>query len=155
MATGILHLHNVIRWILLLLLLIAVVRSYSGWQKKSTLTPGVKKLWLFTMIITHINLLVGLYLLFFGRFGIVSAGLPAGTSVMKSAFYRFFWIEHPVLMLVATIFITIGRGMEKKALPDTTKYKNAFWFFFLALLLMLVAIPWPFREVGRPLFPGM
>jgi len=150
-----LHLHNVIRWILLLFLLIAVFRSYTGWQKKSTVTPGVKKLWLFTMIITHINLLVGLYLLFFGRMGIFTIPSLGDISVMKDARLRFFWIEHPVLMLAATTFITIGRGMAKKAIPDTTKYKNAFWFFFLALLLILVAIPWPFREIGRPLLPGM
>jgi hypothetical protein len=35
------------------------------------------------------------------------------------------------------------------------KYKKAFWFFVVALILILAAIPWPSREIGRPLFPGM
>jgi hypothetical protein len=154
METGLVHLHNIFRWILLLLLLAAVIRSYSGWQSKKSFATGDGKLWLFTMISAHINLLLGLYLLIAGKFGITK-GLPEGTKLMENAFYRFFWIEHPILMLTSIILITLGRGMAKKTVNDTVKYKKAFWFFFIALLLILVAIPWPFREVGRPLLPGM
>ena len=154
METGMVHLHNLLRWVLLILLLVAVVKSYTGWQSRKSFTAGVGKVWLFTMIVAHINLLVGLYLLIAGRFGITN-GLPEGTSLMKSSFYRFFWIEHPVLMIAAIVLINSGRGMARKSVSDTVKYKKAFWFFFIALLLILAAIPWPFREIGRPLFPGM
>lgn len=154
METGLVHLHNLLRWVILICLIAAVIRSYSRWQSKKPFAATDRKLWLFTMIAAHITLLLGLYQVIAGRYGITK-GLPEGTKLMENAFYRFFWIEHPVLMLVAIILITLGRGMAKKPVNDTVKYKKAFWFFFIALLLILVAIPWPFREIHRPLFPGM
>jgi hypothetical protein len=54
-------------------------------------------------------------------------------------------------MLIAIVLITIGRGAAKKNIPDVAKFKKAFWFFLIALVIILVTIPWPFREgVGRP-----
>ena len=154
MQTGLLHLHNLLRWIILILLLLSIVKAYSGWQGKKTLSSGDKKLWLFTMISAHITLLLGLYQVAFGRFGFFTTSLPEGTSLMKDTFYRFFWIEHPVGMIAAIVCITLGRGMAKKAMADELKYKKAFYFFLAALVLILASIPWPFREiVGRPLMP--
>ncbi len=155
METGLVHLHNLLRWVILICLLVAVIKNYSGWQKRKPLSPGDKKLWLVTMISAHITLLLGLYQWLFGRFGVFTTELPPGVKVMSDSFYRFFWIEHPSIMIIAIILITLGRGMAKKAVPDTTRYKKAFWYFFIALVLILAAIPWPFREIGRPLFPGM
>lgn len=154
MQTGLLHLHNLLRWIILILLLLSIVKAYSGWQGKKTLSSGDKKLWLFTMISAHITLLLGLYQVAFGRFGFFTTSLPEGNSLMKDTFYRFFWIEHPVGMIAAIVCITLGRGMAKKAMADELKYKKAFYFFLVALVLILASIPWPFREiVGRPLMP--
>ena len=50
----------------------------------------------------------------------------------------------------------IGYASIKKDIPDNSKFKKLFWFSTIALLIMLLTIPWPFREmIGRPLFPGM
>ena len=65
-------------------------------------------------------------------------------------------MEHPVSMILAILFITLGHGMAKKNVDDAVKYKKAFRYFLLALILIVVASPWPTRAlVGRPLFPGM
>src|SRR3982751_4079781 len=101
-------LHSWLRWILLVLILASIVKSLSGLNGKKALTAGDKKLWLFTMISAHTTLLIGLILLLFGRFGVTN--LPAGISVMKDSFYRFYLVEHPLLMIIAIVFITIGRG---------------------------------------------
>ena len=146
-------LHSWLRWILLILLLASIVKSYSGLSSKKALTAGDRKTWLFTMISAHTTLLIGLILLFVGTYGIAK-GVPEGISVMKNSTYRFFWVEHPLMMIIAIVFITIARGQAKKSIPDTVKYKKAFWFFIIALLLILASIPWPFRaEIGRPLIP--
>jgi hypothetical protein len=156
MQTGLVHFHNLMRWIILILLLVSIVKAYSGWKDKKVFTPGDKKIWLFTMISGHITLLIGLYQVALGRYGIFSTDLPEGTSVMKDKFYRFFWIEHPVAMILAIVFLTWAHGMAKKNVPDSVKYQKAFYYFLTALVLILLAVPWPFREVvGRPLFPGM
>lgn len=145
METGMLHLHSILRWIILLLLLICIVQAASK-------SPAVKKSSLWLLISAHLMLLVGLYQLIAGRFGIMK-GLPAGVELMKDKFYRFFWIEHPIMMLLAIILITVARGKAKNL-----NYKSVTWLLIIALLAILVAVPWPFREIvgeGRGWFPGM
>lgn len=150
METGLLHLHNFLRWVILLLLLVNIVRHFSNTQKPYTATD--RKLGLFLMISAHITLLIGLYQVIFGRFGWTK--LPAGTNVMKDTYWRFFLVEHPVGMLVAIILITIGKGVAKKPISDLAKHKKAAMLFTIALIVILATVPWPFREiVGRPLMP--
>jgi hypothetical protein len=147
-----LQVHSILRWVLLILLVLSIIRSFIGWIKHRELREADVKLWLFTMITTHTTLLIGLILLLFGRYGILSSGLPEGTVLMKDSFYRFFWVEHPTGMVLATILITLGRGQVKKQVMDPLKYKRAFWFFLVALLIIMATIPWPGREiVGRGL----
>jgi hypothetical protein len=143
MDTGLLHLHNVLRWIILLLLLICL---YQAFAKKE----GIRKTSLFLLISAHIMFVLGIYQLLAGRYGITK-GLPEGVSLMKDSFYRFFWVEHPLMMFIAIVLITIARGKAK-----LLNYKATGWLLFVALLFILAAIPWPFRDiVGRPWFPGM
>lgn len=156
MDTGLLHLHNLLRWVILVLLVISIARAFIGWRSKKVFTPNTRKIWLFTLIAAHITLLVGLYQWLFGRFGLLKISMPEGTSVMKDKFFRFFWVEHPVFMILAIVLITLGYGMAKKPVPDVVKFRKAFWFFIIALLMILVAVPWPFRvdEIARPWLPG-
>lgn len=155
MYNGLLHLHNILRWVILLLLVIAIIKSFAGMSNNKPLTNGDKKVGLFLMISAHIQLLIGLYQWLAGRYGIFTATLPEGISVMKDKFFRFYMIEHPIGMLIAVILITIGRGQAKKSITDAQKHKRAFWCYVIALILILAVVPWPFRElVARPWFPG-
>jgi hypothetical protein len=155
MQIGLVYLHSILRWVILILLLWSILRCFLGWSNGSVFTAGDRRIWLFTLISSHITLLLGLFQVFFGRFGIFTSSLPEGTRIMKDRFYRFFWIEHPLTMIIAITFITLAYGMSKKSVPDNIKYKKAFWFFVIALLLILAGIPWPFLQgIGRPLFPG-
>jgi hypothetical protein len=157
MQTGLLHLHNILRWVILILLLWSIFKAYSGMKAKKAFDPADKKVWLFTMIAGHITLVLGLYQVLFGRIGwFTHPPLAEGESVMSNKGLRFFLVEHPILMILAIILITMGHGMAKKAVSDEAKYRKAFSYFVFALIAILVAIPWPFREVvGRALFPGM
>lgn len=156
MQTGLVHLHNILRWVILILLLISVVKSYTGWKSGRAFNNGDRKIWLFTMIAAHTTLVLGLYQWLAGRIGIITTELPEGTSFMKDKAYRFFWLEHPLLMILAIVMITLGYGTAKKPLLDTVKYQKAFRYFFIALVLILLVTPWPFRDVvGRPWFPGL
>jgi len=152
MFSVLLQVHNILRWVILLLLILSIIQSFIGWVKRRELREGDAKLWLFTMISVHTTLLIGLVILFFGRYGILSTGLPEGINLMQDKFYRFYWVEHPVGMLIATALITLGRGVVKKQITDPLKYKRAFWYFVVALLIILASVPWPFRDVvGRGL----
>jgi len=144
MEKGLLHLHSVLRWVILILLLITLFQALNKKQ-------GIRQTSLWLLISSHIMLLIGLYQVIAGRYGITK-GLPEGVSVMKDSFYRFFWVEHPLMMILAIILITIARGKAK-----ALNYRSTAWLLIIALLFILVAVPWPFRNVGegRTWFPGM
>ena len=148
MYIGLLHFHSFWRYVVLLLLVIAVVKSISGWLGKKTYTSPDNKLSLFTAISLHIQLLAGLSLYFispyvkFSDFG----------SVMKNTHDRFWTVEHTILMLAAVVLITIGRLLSKKAATDIARHKKTAIYFTIGLLLILLAIPWPFSYISRPWF---
>jgi uncharacterized membrane protein (UPF0182 family) len=147
--------HNLLRWIILILLLVSVVKSYMGWKSGKAFSAGDRKIWLFTMIAAHVTLLIGLYQWLAGRYGLLTHQRPEGVSMMKDGYYRFFQFEHPLTMIVAILLITMGYGVAKKHLSDSDKYRKAFQLFLLALILILLRTPWPFMDtVGRGLFPG-
>jgi cytochrome bd-type quinol oxidase subunit 2 len=145
METGMLHLHSVLRWVILVFLVLTLIQAFS---KNET----AKKTSLWLMIAAHTMLLVGIYQLIAGRYGITK-GMPEGVELMKNKFYRFYWIEHPLMMFISIVLITMARGKLKR-----NTYTAAAWMLLVALLLILAAIPWPFREVvgeGRKWLPGM
>lgn len=147
MNTGLLHLHNILRWVILILLLLALVQAFT---KKESL----KKTSLFLMIAAHTTLLLGLYQWYFSTtvgLKVLLENMGSFGAVMKDSFARFWAVEHIFGMLVAIILITIARGKAKKG-----SYSAASWLYLIALIAILASVPWPFREaVGRPWFPGM
>lgn len=148
MYTGLLHLHSFLRWIILLLALIAIFKSYTGMTAGKPFTAGDKKTGLFTMIAAHTTLLIGLYQWIMGPWGLKNIENMGFGAVMKDPVARFYGVEHLTGMLIAIVLITIGRGVSKKNIPDAVKHKKTFWFFLVALLIILASIPWPFRAVG-------
>ncbi len=151
MYTGLLHLHSFFRWVIIVLALIAIYRSYTGMTAGKVFSAGDKKTGLFLMIAAHTTLLVGLYLWIAGPWGLANIRNLGFGDVMKDKVYRFYAIEHIFGMLVAIVLITIGRGAAKKKIPDLAKFKKSFWFFLVALIIILATVPWPFRiGIGRP-----
>src|SRR5882757_5380526 len=149
MYTGFLHLHSSLRWVILLLLVVGILMSLAGMTGKKPFSAGQKKTGLFLMIAAHTELLIGLYQWIFGPWGIKFLS-NAGT---KDPVARFYGVEHITGMVIAIVLITIGRGVSKKNIPDAAKQKRTFWFFLVALVIILASIPWPGREgIGRPWF---
>ncbi len=156
MYTGLLHLHNLLRWVILILLVIAVIRHLIGMSGNKPFTKGDKKTGLFLMIAAHIQLLIGLYQWFVGPWGLKLLQNTGMGAAMKDPVSRYWVVEHNIGMLLAIILITIGRGVSKKSISDVRKHTRTFWFFLIALVLVLALIPWPGREgIGRAIFPGL
>jgi len=115
-----------------------------------------KKIGKFLMISCDITLLIGLYQWFTGLLGLKMIQSGGMSAVMKDKVARFWSIEHSIGMLIAIILVHIGYTYSKKTLPDAIRHKRSLLFYGLALLIILISIPWPFREgIGRPWFPGM
>ncbi len=151
MYNGLLLLHSMLRWVIFILLIVAIGRSYIGMTAGKPFSAVDKKVGLFLMIAAHTTLLVGLYLWFFGPWGIANIGNLGFGAVMKDRVMRYYAVEHTTGMLIAIVLITIGRGVAKKRIPDAAKYGRTFWFFLIALVIILATAPWPFRAgIGRP-----
>ncbi len=155
MYNGLLHLHSVLRWIILVLLLIVLIRSITDQLKP--FTSSHRKTGMFLMIAADIMLLLGLYQWFAGDWGLKSIQRNGFSVVMKNDVLRFYAIEHLVGMLIAIILIHTGYSYAKKDIPDARKHKRSILYYGLALLIILISIPWPFRSVGagRTWLPGM
>lgn len=148
-----LSLHNFLRWIILLLLIINIVRHVTYVNKP--FTTADKKLGLWLMTFAHIQLLIGLYQWFAGAWGFQNIKNSGMQTVMHDNTYRFFAIEHSTGMIIAIILITVAYGVFRKSIPDNKKHIRSLVFYILALIIILACIPWTSREgIGRPLWRG-
>jgi len=141
MYTGLLHTHNLFRWLVLAVALLAIVLAFSGWfgkrnWKKIDNISGL----LFTMFV-DIQLVVGLILYAFVSPITRSAFADFGAA-MKNEVLRFYAIEHFVMMLIALILVHIGRSKSKKAVVVNKKHRSAAIFYTIALVIILAGIPW-------------
>jgi uncharacterized membrane protein YozB (DUF420 family) len=139
MEKGLLHLHSFLRWAILILLLVAVYKSFADRQK--AYTAGHKKAGMFVMICADIMLLLGLYQWFTGPWGLKSIQTNGMSAVMKDPVSRFFAMEHIIGMLIAIVLIHIGYSYAKKNVPDTVKHKRAVLLFGLDCSLFLFLFP--------------
>ena len=116
-------LHSLLRWVILLLSLIAIFRSYAGMSGGKPFTAGDKKIGLFLMISAHIELLIGLYQWITGPMGLQNIRNMGMDAVMKDPASRFYAVEHITGMLIAVVLITIGHSRSKKAATSEGKHK--------------------------------
>jgi hypothetical protein len=154
MYTGLLHLHNILRWVILILLMVNVYRHLTA----SVQPYGEKdrKLGLFLMIAAHTMLVLGLFQYFFGGVGYNAFKEAGFATVMKDRVTRYWAVEHIGGMLVAIVLITLGYGVRKKQTSDLAKHRLALIYYVIALLLVLASMPWPWRAgVSRAWLPGI
>ena len=131
MQTGFKHLHILLPYLLLLLPLLAIVVSLVK-EKNETVSGKPSKLVLFSLIFSHIQLVVGLVLLVMD--------IMKNTGIMKNPDLRKKLVEHPVMMILAVVFITIGYSKAKRATNGRDRAKKIAIFYGLGLLISIVAM---------------
>ena len=132
--------HSYWAYIVIALLLVTVVNAIIGLSKKKTFTDKDLRLGLFTLIVTHIQLLIGLAWYFMSP---AYKALKANSAeVMGNSASRLLAIEHPLMVIIAITLITIGWSKHKKKTTDAAKFKTFAIFYGLALLLIVSRIPW-------------
>lgn len=150
MYRELLFLHGIVRWLVLLLLLMAVYAAWQGWQGNRPFTKAVNALRHWTATAAHIQLMIGIVLYVKSPF--VKTYFVAPAKPMKTSDGFFFGILHIAMMLSAIVVLTIGSAMAKRKTNDGDKYKTMLLWFSIALLLIFLAIPWPFSPLSkRPL----
>lgn len=129
-----LHLHSGFRYIVLLLVLLAIIRAWLGWLGKVAYSESHRKLNLFALISVHTQLLIGILLYF------VSPFVRFGSDTMKDATTRYWTVEHLTGMLIAIALITIGHARSKRGATSDAKHKSIAVCYTLALIIIAIII---------------
>ena len=135
------HAHSGLRWVALILLIIAIVNAFSK-KGVSLYVKKDKMINLFAMILLHTQLLIGTLLSFVS--GKIS--YHEGWMTEKPGIFRFFGLEHWLMMVIATVLVTIGRKKAEKITAPIQKHSKIATWYLVGLILILASIPWPFRE---------
>ena len=114
MYTGLLHLHNSLRWLILLLALITLLKYFMGWFSQKSWRKSDNILSIVFTSVMDLQLLTGLVLYFFVS-PITQAAFQDFGAAMKNADLRFYAVEHFLMMLIAVVLVHIGRSKSKKA----------------------------------------
>lgn len=133
--------HSGLRWIILALAAIVVIKYLAGWVGKKRFTSLDNKLSLFYVSALDIQLLLGLVLYFFLSPVTLSA-IQFGGYAIDDPNVRFYAMEHPVTMVLAIIIAHIGRVMVKRSKTDHAKFMRGTLMFGLSVIFMLSRMPW-------------
>jgi len=145
MYTFLLDLHNLLRWVILIVGVIAVAMALRGAFARATWTGQQNALGRIFTISLDLQLLVGL-LLYFVFSPITTGALRNFGAAMQDDRMRFFLVEHLPVMIIAIALVHIGAARARRL--DSAR--PAAIFYSIAMILMVFAIPW-----WRPLVPGL
>jgi hypothetical protein len=134
------HIHSYWAYVVLAILVFAVGNAIRGIVQKNQFTDKDLRVGLFTLIVSHIQLLIGIaWYLMSPWFKLL---ITDAATVMKTKEVRLLAVEHPITMIIAIGFITIGWSKHKNKTTDAAKFKTFAFFYGIGLLLILSRIPW-------------
>lgn len=143
--------HSIIRWFVLASLIFAIYRAYKGYYSKAVFTKTDNSIRHWTATIAHIQLVIGIIL--YSKSPIIKYFWSNFKEAIQNIDTTFFGLIHIVLMLTSIVIITIGSALSKRKTTDLEKFKTMLVWFSIALLIIFIAIPWPFSPLAnRPYF---
>ncbi len=138
MYTGIQHLHSFLSYLVIAGLAVSIILALVGYVSGKPFTGKDRKLALLGLIPAHLQWVIGLVLYFLSPLGLSSLSGQA----MSNSMLRLYTLEHPVMMILAVVLITIGFARAKR-LSDPKKQFLSIWVFYLiGLVFILSRIPW-------------
>ncbi|RKE98670.1 hypothetical protein [Ichthyenterobacterium magnum] len=141
MYTTIQFLHSYWAYLVFIVLVLATFNALIKFFGDKEFEAKDFRISLFTLIVSHIQLLLGIVLFFASDYLSVISDIGMG-EVMKNSTLRSNIIEHPLTMIIAIALITIGYSKHKKKLTSKPKFKMLAVFYTIALVLVLAKIPW-------------
>lgn len=142
--------HSYLRWVVVVLGVVMLVKSLRGWRTGGPWTPADNSAQVRFMAALDTQLLVGL-LLYFVLSPVTAAFLGDFKAGMKQSQLRFFGMEHQFTMLLGIVLVHVARAVGKRKV-DLARHKLAAITTIVFFVLVLVGTPWPGLVYGRPLF---
>lgn len=141
MYSTVYFIHSWWAYLVVLVLVITTINSLVGFFSKKEYGANDFRISLFTLIVSHIQLLIGIVIYFVAPYFKAFSEVGMG-GVMKDSTLRLYLVEHPLIMIIAVTLITIGYSKHKKKLTSHPKFKTLAIFYTLALIFVLSRIPW-------------
>lgn len=141
MSTGFKHLHSLLAYLVVILIIISVINALIGLIGKRSFIAKDLRIPLFTLILSHIQLLVGLVLFFISPMIQWFNSNTETANIMKNSSLRLYNLEHPLMMIIGVVFITLGFSSHKKKTTPAAKFRTIFIFYTIGLILILARIP--------------
>ncbi|WKX77460.1 hypothetical protein [Zobellia laminariae] len=140
-------LHSLVRWFVLFSILYSIFRAYKGYFQNLhfSKTDNLVRHW--TATIAHIQLVVGIIL--YVKSPVVMYFWKDFSQALNHMDSLFFGAIHSTLMLSAIVILTIGSSMAKRKMTDKEKFKTMLVWFSIALLIIVIAIYWPFSPLAN------
>jgi uncharacterized membrane protein len=138
MYTGLQHLHSYLAYLVLLGIVISIILAIIGQSKDRSFTHSDRKMALLGLIPTHLQWVIGLILYFVSPLGLSNF---SGTNMGDST-ARLYMLEHPLMMILGVILITVGYAKAKRQIGERKGFKSIYIFYGIALVLFLSRIPW-------------
>ena len=136
------HAHSGLRYVILVLIVMSLVKAYKGWKGDGSFVKGDQMIYLFTMIALHTQMLLGAVLYSISPY----VQLSDMAGAMADPQLRFFTVEHILGMIIAIALVTIGRSKTKKMEDGNKQHKTILIFYGIGAVLIFLSIPWPFMK---------
>lgn len=144
-------LHSVLRWLILAALLWAIFKAVEGRLVNGPFQRSDRIVVSAASILSQIQLVLGFCLYLWSP--VVQAFWAERSLRWNDSL--FFALVHFGLMAISIVLITIGSALAHREKDDLLKFKVVFKYYCVALLIILLAIPWPFSPLAqRPLIRG-
>jgi uncharacterized membrane protein YozB (DUF420 family) len=139
--------HSLLRWLVLISLLYAIYRAYTGYtsNRAFTATDNAARHW--TVTIAQIQMLLGILL--YTQSALIRYFWRNFSEAIHQQEIAFFGLLHIILMVMAIIILTVGSGMAKRKQTDKEKFRTMLIWFIIALIIIFIAIPWPFSPLAN------
>jgi hypothetical protein len=134
--------HSGWAYLLLLVLAAATINAIIGLVGKKDFGNKDFSLALVGLIVTHIQLLIGLILWALSPYSSILFTDFSGLMTPEMRETRLLALEHPVMMIVAVALLTVGYSKHKKKIISSGKFKMLAVFYTLAFIVVLSRLPW-------------
>lgn len=142
MYTTIKYLHSLWAYLVVIMVFIAVTNAIFGLMGKRSFTIRDLRISLFALIVTHLQIVIGLVLFFVSPMVQWFNSNADKSLIMKDSQLRLINMEHPLMMIIGIILITIGFSKQKKKIAPNAKFKTILIFYGIGFILILMRIPW-------------
>jgi len=143
--------HSICRWLVLISLIYSIYRAYKGYRSNAAFSKTDNAIRHWTATVAHIQLVLGIML--YTQSPVIKYFWNNFKDAIKNWDTAFFAVLHILLMLTAVVLITIGSAKAKRMTTDKEKFKTMLLWFSVSLIIIVVAIPWPFSPLAaRPYF---